>query len=385
MAVYDVVGIVSGQTILLLPGDGIGPEVIAETRKVIDALRAGGLALDVEYGLIGGAAYDAVGVPLPDSSLALARECDAVLMGAVGAPRYDGLDWNLRPEAGLLAIRSALGLFANLRPAKLFPQLSSASSLKPERVTGFDTLFVRELIGDVYFGEPRGERRNHNGRREAFNTMVYAEDEIERIAHVAFESARDRAGRVCSVDKANVLEVSRLWREVVAVVSKDYPDVELTHLYVDNAAMQLVSRPTQFDVILTPNLFGDILSDLAAMVSGSIGILPSASLNQQGRGVYEPVHGSAPDIAGTGKANPLAAILSLAMLLRHSLKQTEAADNVERAVRQALGKVRTPDIDSSAPVVTTAEMGDRVASLCTLDSIEGVADVDPRNSRESQS
>ncbi len=357
----------------MLPGDGIGPEVIAETRKVIAALCAGGIALDVESGLIGGAAYDAVGVPLPDSSLALARECDAVLMGAVGAPRYDRLDWDLRPEAGLLAIRNALGLFANLRPARLFPQLVSASSLKPEFVTGFDVLFVRELTGDVYFGEPRGERINDHGRREAFNTMVYAEDEIERIARVAFESARDRARRVCSVDKANVLEVSRLWREVVSTVGRDYPDVELTHLYVDNAAMQLVARPTQFDVILTPNLFGDILSDLAAMLSGSIGILPSASLNQQGRGLYEPVHGSAPDIAGTGKANPLAAILSLAMLLRHSLQQTEAADVVENAVRQVLSKARTPDIHSSAPLVTTAEMGDMVASLCTFDSIKGGA------------
>ena len=369
----------------MLPGDGIGPEVIAETGKVIDALCAGGIALDVEHGLIGGAAYDAAGVPLPDDSLALAGECDAVLMGAVGAPCYDGLDWNLRPEAGLLAIRSALGLFANLRPAKLFSQLSSASSLKPELVTGFDTLFVRELTGDVYFGEPRGERLNDNGRREAFNTMIYTEDEIERIARVAFESAQDRAGRVCSVDKANVLEVSRLWREVVNTVGEDYPDIELTHLYVDNAAMQLVSRPTQFDVILTSNLFGDILSDLAAMMSGSIGILPSASLNRQGKGLYEPVHGSAPDIAGTGKANPLAAILSLAMLLRYSLRQTAAADVVENAVREVLGKARTPDIHSPAPLVTTARMGDMVASLCTFDSVEGAVDTGLQNSRERRS
>ena len=371
------------QKILLLPGDGIGPEVIAEARKVIDALRTGGVALEVKYGLIGGAAFDATGTPLPDSSLALAEECDAVLMGAVGGPRYDGLDWDLRPEAGLLAIRSALGLFANLRPARLFPQLSSASSLKPELVDGFDVLFVRELTGGIYFGEPRGERLNKNGRREAFNTMVYDEDEIERIARVAFESARGRTRHVCSVDKANVLEVSKLWRQVVDAVGKDYPDVELTHLYVDNAAMQLVFRPTQFDVILTSNLFGDILSDLAAMMSGSIGILPSASLNQRGKGLYEPVHGSAPDIAGTGNANPLAAILSLAMLLRYSLKRIKVADVVESAVRQALEEARTPDLNSSAPVVTTAGMGDLVASFCASGCIEDtVPETTQKNLRE---
>ncbi len=355
----------SARKILLLPGDGIGPEVIAEAEKVIAVLRAGGLALEVEHGLIGGAAYDAEGCPLPETTLALARDCDAVLMGAVGGPRYDSLDWDLRPEAGLLEIRKALGLFANLRPARLFPELAAASTLKPEVVAGLDVLIVRELIGGVYFGEPRGERRSRNGRREGFNTMVYAEDEIERVARVAFDAARRRDGRMCSVDKANVLEVSKLWRETVTAVAGDHGDVELTHLYVDNAAMQLVLKPTQFDVILTSNLFGDILSDLAAMLTGSIGILPSASLNEAGGGLYEPVHGSAPDIAGTGRANPLAAILSLAMLLRHSLHEDAAAERVERAVQKALGEARTADLDSSARLVTTAEMGDLVAAFCS--------------------
>ncbi len=352
-------------SILLLPGDGIGPEVIAQAEKVIAALRAGGLALEVEHGLIGGAAYDARGRPLPDETLARARACDAVLMGAVGGPNYDALDWALRPEAGLLAIRKALGLFANLRPARLFPELAAASTLKPEVIAGLDVLIVRELIGGIYFGEPRGERRDERGLREGFNTMVYAEDEIARVAHVAFAAARRRNGRVCSVDKANVLEVSKLWRETVAAVAGDYADVELTHLYVDNAAMQLVLAPTQFDVILTANLFGDVLSDLAAMLTGSIGILPSASLNADGKGLYEPVHGSAPDLAGTGKANPLAAILSLAMLLRHSLGEDAAAERVERAVRKALAAARTADLDSSARLATTGEMGDLVSEFCS--------------------
>ena len=350
--------------ILLLPGDGIGPEVIAEAQKLIEVLRADGLVVGIEHGLIGGAAYDACGRPLPGETLALARECDAVLMGAVGGPRYDGLDWNARPEAGLLSIRKELGLFANLRPARLFPELAAASVLKSEIVTGLDVLIVRELIGGIYFGEPRGERGNKRGQREGFNTMVYAEDEIERVARVAFDAARRRNGRVCSVDKANVLEVSKLWREKVTAVADDYAGVELSHLYVDNAAMQLVLAPRQFDVILAPNLFGDILSDLAATLTGSIGILPSASLNADGKGLYEPVHGSAPDLAGTGKANPLAAILSLAMLLRYSLDEGIAADRVERAARKALAEARTADLDSSARLVTTAEMGDLVAAFC---------------------
>ena len=353
----------AGKKILLLPGDGIGVEVVAEAEKVIEALRGDGLALETVRGLIGGAAYDAEGTPLPEATLALARECDAVLLGAVGGPRYDALDWALRPEAGLLGIRKALGLFANLRPARLFTELASASSLKPEVVAGLDVLIVRELIGGIYFGEPRGERNNERGQREAFNTMRYAEDEIERVARVAFEAAQKRNGRVCSVDKANVLEVSRLWRDVVSALAADYPDVELSHLYVDNAAMQLVLKPTQFDVIVTSNLFGDVLSDLAAMLSGSIGILPSASLSAEGKGLYEPVHGSAPDVAGSGKANPVAAILSLAMLLRHSLDQPAAADRVEGAVQKALGQARTPDLDSPAPRVTTAEMGDLIAGF----------------------
>ena len=352
------------QKILLLPGDGIGPEVIAEAEKVIEVLCTSGLEIEVTHGLIGGVAYDAEANPLPETTLALAQDCDAVLMGAVGGPRYVALDWDLRPEAGLLRIRKALGLFANLRPAQLFPELIGASALKPEAITGFDVLIVRELIGGIYFGEPRGERLNSQGLREGFNTMVYAEDEIERIAHIAFSIARQRSRRVCSVDKANVLEVSKLWRETVTAVGRDYEDIELTHMYVDNAAMQLVREPTQFDVMLTSNLFGDILSDLAAMLSGSIGILPSASLNVAGKGLYEPVHGSAPDIVEKGKANPLAAILSLAMLLRHSLNESVAADCIEYAVQKALGEVRTPDLDSSAPVVTTAHMGDLVSEFC---------------------
>ena len=356
--------IMAEHKILLLAGDGIGPEVIAEAEKVIAALRSAGVALEVEHGLIGGAAYDAQGHPLPAATVESARRSDAVLLGAVGGTRYDELARELRPEAGLLGIRKALGLFANLRPARLFPNLATASTLKPEVVAGLDLLIVRELIGGIYFGQPRGERCDSRGRREGFNTMVYTEDEIGRVARVAFEAAARRGGRVCSVDKANVLEVSGLWREVVTEVSKDYTDVELTHLYVDNAAMQLVLKPLQFDVILSSNLFGDILSDLAAMLTGSIGILPSASLDAAGKGLYEPVHGSAPDIAGTQRANPLAAILSLAMLLRHSLNEDAAADCVEHAVRKALAEARTADLDSPARLVTTAEMGDLVAGFC---------------------
>lgn len=351
----------SGKRILLLPGDGIGPEVVAEAVKVIEHLRgAGEMAVDYDYGLIGGSACDECGVPLPDETLEAARRSDAVLMGAVGGPQYENLPRERRPEQGLLAIRRELGLFANLRPALSFAPLAACSALKEEKVSGLDLLIVRELTGGVYFGEPRGIRTAPGGLREGYNTMIYREDEIERIARVAFDAAQKRGGRLCSVDKANVLEVSELWREVVERVARDYPGVRLSHLYVDNAAMQLVREPKQFDVIVTSNLFGDILSDLAAMLTGSIGLLPSASLNGDGAGLYEPVHGSAPDIAGRQAANPLAAILSLAMLLRHSLGLPEPAARLERAVSAALARVRTADIAGGLPAVSTARMGDAV-------------------------
>ena len=346
--------------ILLLAGDGIGPEVIAEAAKLIGCLQAEGLDIEYDEALIGGAAYDVHGKPLPDETLAAAEVCDAVLMGAVGAPQYEGLARELRPERGLLAIRKALGLFANLRPAFLFEPLATRSSLRADLIGGLDILIVRELTGGIYFGEPRGLRVNDAGRREAYNTMVYSEDEIVRIARIAYRAAQMRGGRLCSVDKANVLEVSELWREVVEGLAAEYADVELSHLYVDNAAMQLVRAPKQFDVIVTSNLFGDILSDLAAMLTGSIGMLPSASLNQSGKGLYEPVHGSAPDIAGQGHANPLAAILSLAMLLRHSLDLPEQARRIEQAVARAVETHRTPDIAGDGDAVSTAELGDTV-------------------------
>ncbi len=349
--------------ILLLPGDGIGPEVVAEAVKVVDCMRAAGdLDAEYEYGLIGGAAWEECGSPLPERTLAAARRCDAVLMGAVGAPQYEKLARELRPERGLLGIRRALGLFANLRPALSFAPLAAASSLKADKVAGLDLLIVRELTGGVYFGEPRGIRTGADGVRVGFNTMAYREDEIVRIAKVAFAAAQERGGRLCSVDKANVLEVSELWRDVVARVARDYPDVELSHLYVDNAAMQLVREPKQFDVIVTSNLFGDVLSDLAAMLTGSIGLLPSASLNASGDGLYEPVHGSAPDVAGRGVANPLAAILSFAMLLRYSLKLPDLAARLERAVAAALARARTADIAAGAPAISTRAMGDTVVT-----------------------
>ena len=346
--------------VLLLPGDGIGPEVIAEAEKVIHALRQLGLHLECESALIGGAAYDASGDPLPERTLQSAQQSDAVLLGAVGAPHYNDLPAELTPESGLLRLRQTLGVFANLRPAAVMPELISSSHLRAAQAKDLDLLIVRELIGGIYFSEPRGERLNAEGRREAYNTMRYSEDEIERIAHVAFAAARQRAQRLCSVDKANVLEVSRLWREVVNRTARDYPEVDVNHLYVDNAAMQLVFNPAQFDVIVTGNLFGDILSDLAAMLTGSIGLLPSASLNADNKGLYEPVHGSAPDIAGQGLANPLAAILSLAMLLRHSLSEANLANRLESAVKSALRKVRTADLNNDLPLVKTAEMGDQV-------------------------
>ena len=352
--------------ILLLPGDGIGPEIIAEAVKVLECLRQEhGLDVVLEYGLLGGCAVDALGSPYPEATRRQIHAADAILLGAVGGPQWDGLDRPLRPEQGLLAIRSELCLFANLRPAKLYPQLAGASSLKPELVTGLDLLMVRELNGDLYVGQPRGIRTLENGEREGFNTMVYRESEIERIARVAFTAARQRQRRVCSVDKANALETSELWREVVSRVAKaDYPDVALSHLYVDNAAMQLVRAPKQFDVLLTSNLFGDILSDCAAMLTGSIGMLPSASLDAHGKGLYEPIHGSAPDIAGRGIANPLAAILSAALLLRYSLDQPELAQRVENAVGRVLDQgLRTLDITATGmTAVGTQAMGDAVVA-----------------------
>ena len=349
--------------LVVLPGDGIGPEIIAQTLRVIEALRERhGLQLTTSEHAFGGAGYDAAGKPLPDDTLAACKNADAVLMGAVGGPQYDGLERALRPERGLLGLRAALDMFSNLRPAILYPELADASSLKRELVAGLDILIVRELTGGIYFGGPRGiEERD--GVRTGFNTMVYSEPEIERIARSAFEVAMARGKRLCSVDKANVLEVSELWREVVTRVSADYPAVELSHMYVDNAAMQLVRDPRQFDVVVTGNLFGDVLSDCAAMLTGSIGMLPSASLNSDGRGLYEPVHGSAPDIAGQDKANPLAAILSLAMALRYSLGEAAHADRVERAVGSVLAQgLRTADIASGADSIGTVAMGSAVVA-----------------------
>jgi len=349
--------------ILMLPGDGIGPEVTREALGVMQAAdRRFGLGLSFSEALIGGAAIDAHGVPLPEMTLSAARGADAILLGAVGGPRWDGIERSLRPERGLLGIRAALGLFANLRPAILYPQLAAASALKPEVVAGLDILIVRELTGGIYFGEPRGIRVRADGEREGFNTDIYSESEIRRIGRVAFEAARKRGCRLCSVDKANVLEVTVLWREVMEELAPSYPDVELSHMYVDNAAMQLVRAPRQFDVVVTGNLFGDILSDAAAMLTGSIGMLPSASLDEQGKGLYEPVHGSAPDIAGQGKANPLAAILSAAMLLRYSAGMGEAATAIELAVGQVLDAgLRTADIHTAGmQLVDTTAMGEAV-------------------------
>ena len=351
--------------VLVLPGDGIGPEIVAEAAKILECLHQEyGLDIVLEYGLLGGCAVDALGAPYPEETRRQAHAADAILLGAVGGPQWEKLDRPLRPERGLLAIRSDLELFANLRPAILYPQLAAASSLKPDLVAELDILIVRELNGDIYFGQPRGIRTLENGEREGFNTMLYRESEIERIARVAFEAARKRRRKVCSVDKANVLETSELWREVVERVARDYPDVALSHQYVDNAAMQLVRAPKQFDVIVTGNLFGDILSDCAAMLTGSIGMLPSASLDANGKGLYEPIHGSAPDIAGKGAANPLATILSAAMLLRYSLNEPEHAERIERAVGQVLDQgLRTLDImaEGMTPVGTQA-MGDAVVA-----------------------
>lgn len=351
--------------ILVLPGDGIGPEIIAEAVKVLNlANEKYSLGFELVEGELGGAAIDKHGVPLADSTLELAKQVDAVLLGAVGGPKWDNIEKSIRPERGLLKIRSELGLFGNLRPAILYPQLADASSLKPEVVSGLDILIVRELTGGIYFGSPRDTITLENGERKAFDTLPYSESEIRRIAKVGFDMARLRGKKLCSVDKANVLESSRLWREVVEEVAKDYPDVELSHMYVDNAAMQLVRAPKQFDVIVTDNLFGDILSDEASMLTGSIGMLPSASLDSNNKGMYEPCHGSAPDIAGKGLANPLATILSVSMMLRYTFDQAAAADAIELAVSKVLDQgLRTGDIMSEGMhQVGTAEMGDAVVA-----------------------
>jgi 3-isopropylmalate dehydrogenase len=353
------------ENILILPGDGIGPEIVAEAVKVLDRLREGfGIDLVLDEARVGGAAIDVTGGPLPDTTLALAREADAVLLGAVGGPKWESLPIEIRPEKGLLGLRGELGLFANLRPAILYPQLADASSLKPELVSGLDILIVRELTGGIYFGKPRGVRTREDGEREGINTLVYRESEIRRICQVAFDIAAKRGKRVCSVDKANVLESTELWREVATQVGAGYPDVELSHMYVDNAAMQLIRAPKQFDVVVTTNMFGDILSDAAAMLTGSIGMLPSASLNEAGKGMYEPIHGSAPDIAGRGIANPLATILSVAMMLRYSLNEPAAAQRIEDAVSAVLDSgLRTADVMSEGMrQVSTSEMGDAVVA-----------------------
>ncbi|MGH1441042.1 MAG: 3-isopropylmalate dehydrogenase [Cellvibrionaceae bacterium] len=357
------------KNILLLPGDGIGKEIVNEAKKVIDCLNQKmNLGIQYEEGLIGGCSIDANGIPLTDATVEQARKSDAILLGAVGGPKWDGLDRAIRPEKGLLKIRADLDLFSNLRPAILYSQLADASSLKKELVADLDILIVRELTGGIYFGEPRGVKTLENGERQGFNTMVYSESEIERIGRNAFEIAQKRGKRLCSVEKANVLEVSGLWREVMERIEGDYPDVELSHMYVDNAAMQLVRAPKQFDVMVTGNLFGDILSDCAAMLTGSIGMLPSASLNSDGLGMYEPVHGSAPDIAGQGIANPLATILSVEMMLRYSLDMAEAADRISSAVGKVLDQgLRTADIlpqgvSDGIRKVSTSEMGDAVVA-----------------------
>ncbi|GLT22870.1 3-isopropylmalate dehydrogenase [Zoogloea oryzae] len=347
--------------ICVLPGDGIGPEIMDQTLRVLEALRGDGVNFEAEFALVGGAAVDATGSPLPEATVKLADEADALLLGAVGGPKWDNYPRDQRPERGLLGIRKQLELFANLRPAILYPELANASSLKPEIVSGLDILIVRELTGDIYFGQPRGIREE-NGERVGFNTMIYSESEIRRIGKVAFEAARKRDKKLCSVDKMNVLETTQLWRDVMIELSADYPDVELSHMLVDNAAMQLVRAPKQFDVMVTGNMFGDILSDEASMLTGSIGMLPSASLNAAGKGMYEPSHGSAPDIAGKDIANPLATMLSAAMMLRYSFNLETQAARIETAVKKVLAAgYRTGDIyEPGTRRVGTKEMGDAV-------------------------
>lgn len=351
--------------ILILPGDGIGPEIVTEAVKVLAMLRDRyGLDITMDEALVGGAAIDATGQPLPGATLELAQEADAILLGAVGGTQWESLDISIRPEKGLLGLRAGLNLFANLRPAILYPQLADASTLKPEVVAGLDIMIVRELTGGIYFGEPRGVRNLESGERQGYNTLVYRESEIARIARVALDIAMKRGRRLCSVDKANVLECTELWREIVTLIAGEYPAVELQHMYVDNAAMQLVRAPKQFDVMVTTNMFGDILSDAAAMLTGSIGMLPSASLDENSKGMYEPIHGSAPDIAGENRANPLATILSVAMMLRYTLDQPAMAERVEQAVNRVLDDgLRTVDIMSAGMTeVGTDAMGDAVVA-----------------------
>lgn len=345
--------------IAVLPGDGIGPEIIKQAVKVLDFF---GLKDSITYSSIGGAGFDEFKDPLPEATLKLALESDAVLLGAVGGLKYDKLPRNMRPERGLLRIRQALNLFANLRPAMMFPELIDASSLKPEIVSDLDIMIIRELTGDIYFGEPRGISLNKQGEQEGINTMRYSESEIRRISHIAFNTANKRSKKLCSVDKANVLETTELWRKVISEVASEYPEVELSHMYVDNAAMQLIKEPKQFDVIVTGNIFGDILSDEASMLTGSIGMLPSASLDKNNKGMYEPSHGSAPDIAGKDKANPIATILSLSMMFKYTFNDNDKTEKIENAVRSVLSKgYRTHDILSKdTTLVGCEEMGDKI-------------------------
>ncbi len=348
----------------VLAGDGIGPEIVGQAQKVLRALAKDGLQIEMEEAPFGGAGFDASGDPLPEASLKLAKQADAVLCGAVGGPKYDALPRAQRPEQGILRIRKELALFANLRPAVMYPELVGASSLKPEVVSGLDIMIIRELTGDIYFGEPRGRRDNARGEREGYDTMLYSEPEIRRIVEIGFQTAMKRGNKLCSVDKENVLETSRFWREIVNDIAKKYPQVALSHMYVDNAAMQLVRNPKQFDVIVTGNMFGDILSDEASMLTGSIGMLPSASLDAKRKGLYEPIHGSAPDIAGKNVANPLATILSVAMMLRYTFNKDEWAYRIESAVKNVLAQgLRTADIyEPGTTKLSTVAMGDAVVA-----------------------
>jgi 3-isopropylmalate dehydrogenase len=350
--------------IAVLPGDGIGPEIVAQAVKMLEALRSDGLKIEMEHAHIGGAGYDAAGDPFPAATEKLVLASDAALLGAVGGYQYDTLPRELRPEKGLLRIRKALNAFANLRPAMVYPELVNASTLKPELVSGLDIMILRELTGDIYFGQPRGIRTLENGERQGFDTMLYSESEIRRVAHVGFKIAMKRNKKMCSVDKANVLDTSMFWREIVTEVAKEYPAVELSHMYVDNAAMQLVRAPKQFDVILTGNIFGDILSDEASMLTGSIGMLPSASLDANNKGLYEPCHGSAPDIAGKDIANPLATILSVAMMMRYTFAREDVAQRIEAAVRKTLQQgLRTGDIaEAGMQKIGCGAMGDAVVA-----------------------
>ncbi|HOA99998.1 MAG TPA: 3-isopropylmalate dehydrogenase [Casimicrobium huifangae] len=350
--------------ILILPGDGIGPEIVGQAVRVLEKFKAEGVPIELSHGLLGGAAHDAHGHPYPEVTQQQARAADAILLGCVGGPQYDTLPRAVRPEQGLLGIRKDLKLFANLRPAMLYPELAASSSLKPEVVAGLDIMIIRELTGDIYFGQPRGRRTNAAGEDEGFDTMHYAKSEVERIAHVGFRTAMKRNKKLCSVDKANVLDTSILWREVVTEIGKQYPEVQLSHMYVDNAAMQLVRAPKQFDVIVTGNIFGDILSDEASMLAGSIGMLPSASLDASNKGLYEPIHGSAPDIAGQNKANPIATVLSLAMMMRYSFSREDLAQRIETGVRKVLASgARTGDIAlPGEAVIGTKAMGDALVA-----------------------